>query len=169
MEPVSNPAYKHATRIRESVDETFSRYLLELEGRKAQAKLQEQALAAFPNSDIHEPVAHFMNGESEDEDEEMDDRPATWEGHDEDEYIMNVRTPHGRGSTHEHTRFAKCINILRRWSKSARLLAQRGESHLSSPHHGGILEARISLALTLLIARHEQCVTEHVRRCLVPI
>jgi hypothetical protein len=100
MEPVSNPAYKHATRIRESVDETFSRYLLELEGRKAQAKLQEQALAAFPNSDIHEPVAHFMNGESEDEDEEMDDRPATWEGHDDDDYMMNVRTPHGRGSTH---------------------------------------------------------------------
>ncbi|CAD0095721.1 unnamed protein product [Aureobasidium vineae] len=99
MEPV-NPAYKHATRIRESVDETFSRYLLELEGRKAQAKLQEQALAAFPNSDIHEPVAHFMNGESEDEDEEMDDRPATWEGHDDDDYMMNVRTPHGRGSTH---------------------------------------------------------------------
>ncbi|KAG9640119.1 hypothetical protein KCU69_g18753, partial [Aureobasidium melanogenum] len=43
MEPM-NPAYKHATRIRESIDETFSRYLLELEGRKAQAKLQEQAL-----------------------------------------------------------------------------------------------------------------------------
>ncbi|KAG9522632.1 hypothetical protein KCV07_g3003, partial [Aureobasidium melanogenum] len=93
-----NPAYKHATRIRESIDETFSRYLLELEGRKTQAKLQEQALAAFPNSDIHEPVAHFMDGESEDE--EMDDRPATWEGHDDDDFMMNVRTPHGRGSTH---------------------------------------------------------------------
>ncbi|KAI5275307.1 hypothetical protein E4T47_01745 [Aureobasidium subglaciale] len=99
MEP-HNPAYKHATRVRESIDETFSRYLLELEGRKAQAKLQEQALAAFPNSDYHESVTHFMNGESEDEDEEMDDRPATWEGHEDDEYMMKIRTPHGRGSTH---------------------------------------------------------------------
>ncbi|TIA60487.1 hypothetical protein D6C77_04105 [Aureobasidium pullulans] len=99
MEP-HNSAYKHATRVRESVDETFTRYLLELEGRKAQAKLQEQALAAFPNSDYHEPVSHYLNVESESEDEEIEDRPATWDGHDDDDYMMSVRTPHGRGSTH---------------------------------------------------------------------
>ncbi|CAD0049023.1 unnamed protein product [Aureobasidium pullulans] len=99
MEP-HNSAYKHATRVRESVDETFTRYLLELEGRKAQAKLQEQALAAFPNSDYHEPVSHYLNAESESEDEEIEDRPATWDGHDDDDYMMSVRTPHGRGSTH---------------------------------------------------------------------
>lgn len=74
--------YKHATRIRESVDESFSRYMLELEARRAELKLQEQALAAFPNSDFHEPVAHYVD--EEDAADEIDDRPATWDGHEDD-------------------------------------------------------------------------------------
>lgn len=77
--------YKHATRIRESVDEGVARYLLEIEARRAEEKLQEQALAAFPNSDFHEPVEHYVDEDDESEEMEIDDRPATWEGHDEDD------------------------------------------------------------------------------------
>ena len=57
----SNESYKHATRLRESVDENVSGYLLALAARVAEKQLREQAAAAFPNSDIHEPVAHFIN------------------------------------------------------------------------------------------------------------
>nr|POF12906.1 hypothetical protein CFP56_10056 [Quercus suber] len=74
--------YKHATRIRESVDENFSQYFLHLEAKRAQQRLQEQALAAFANSDFHEPVQHYVNDDNSDE--EIEDRPGTWEGHDED-------------------------------------------------------------------------------------
>lgn len=76
-------AYNHATRRRESGDETFARYLLQLEARRAEQKMQEQALSAFPNSDWHEPVQHYVD-ESDSDEMEIDDRPATWDGHDED-------------------------------------------------------------------------------------
>ncbi|KAJ9631846.1 hypothetical protein H2203_000246 [Taxawa tesnikishii (nom. ined.)] len=92
--------YKHATRIRESVDENFSRYLLEIEAKRAEQKLREQALAAFPNSDFHEPVHHYVDEESvasEDSDFEIDDRPATWEGHEDDDVV--VQTHRRRRST----------------------------------------------------------------------
>ncbi|KAF2739209.1 hypothetical protein EJ04DRAFT_355315 [Polyplosphaeria fusca] len=53
--------YKEATRMRESVDERFSGYLLELAARAAEKQLQDQAMAAFPNDDYHEPVQHFVD------------------------------------------------------------------------------------------------------------
>lgn len=75
--------YKHATRIRESIDENFANYFLQLEAKRAQKRLQEQALAAFPNSDFHEPVQHYVNDERDsDSDESIDYRPVTY---DEDE------------------------------------------------------------------------------------
>ncbi|KAF2118446.1 hypothetical protein BDV96DRAFT_488843 [Lophiotrema nucula] len=52
--------YKEATRMRESVDERFSGYLLELAAKAAEKQLREQAMAAFPNDDHHEPVDHFI-------------------------------------------------------------------------------------------------------------
>ncbi|GIZ40556.1 hypothetical protein CKM354_000389000 [Cercospora kikuchii] len=80
--------YKHATRMRESVDESFSHYLLQLEQKKAQRRLQEAALAAFPNSDFHEPVHHYVNSEQDSSEEmEIEDRPVTWEGFDEEEFF----------------------------------------------------------------------------------
>lgn len=86
-----NEFYKHATRIRESVDENFSHYLLQLEARKAEQRLQEQALAAFPNSDFHEPVQHYVNDDQDSLDDEIEDRPVTWEGFDEEEYLVKIR------------------------------------------------------------------------------
>ncbi|KAF2161776.1 hypothetical protein M409DRAFT_27832 [Zasmidium cellare ATCC 36951] len=86
-----NEFYKHATRIRESVDENFSNYFLQLEARKAEQRLQEQALAAFPNSDFHEPVQHYVNDDQDSLDDEIEDRPVTWEGFDEEEYLVKIR------------------------------------------------------------------------------
>lgn len=83
--------YKHATRERESVDENFSHYLLQLEAKKAHERLQEQALAAFPNSDFHEPIQHFVNDDQESDDMEIDERPSTWEGFDEEIFFQRAR------------------------------------------------------------------------------
>lgn len=57
--------YKHATRMRESVDERYSGYLLNIAARTAEKQLREQALAAFPNDDQHEPVDHYVGRDSE--------------------------------------------------------------------------------------------------------
>lgn len=50
-------------RTRESGDDRFSGYLLELAAKTAEKQLREQALAAFPNSDVHHPVEHFYDRE----------------------------------------------------------------------------------------------------------
>lgn len=91
-----NEYYKHATRIRESVDENFSHYLLQLEAKRAERRLQEQALAAFPNSDFHEPVQHYVNDDQDSIEDEVEDRPVTWEGFEEEETMTRKR---GRDST----------------------------------------------------------------------
>ena len=81
----SHEFYKHATRIRESVDENFTHYLLDLERKKAQQRLEEQALAAFPNADFgYEPPHHYANNDDDSEDMEIEDRPVTWDGHEDD-------------------------------------------------------------------------------------
>lgn len=60
--------YKEATRRRESVDDTSSGYMLELAAKAAERQLREQAMAAFPNDDFHEPVDHFIDHETDDVD-----------------------------------------------------------------------------------------------------
>ncbi|OAL55837.1 hypothetical protein IQ07DRAFT_639486 [Pyrenochaeta sp. DS3sAY3a] len=57
--------YKEATRRRESVDDRSSGYLLELAAKAAEKQLREQAMAAFPNDDHHEPVDHFVDHDME--------------------------------------------------------------------------------------------------------
>ncbi|KAF2253126.1 hypothetical protein BU26DRAFT_528417 [Trematosphaeria pertusa] len=59
--------YKEATRMRESVDDRFSGYLLELAAKAAERQLREQAMAAFPNDDHHEPVDHFIDRDDDTE------------------------------------------------------------------------------------------------------
>lgn len=51
--------YKHATRIRESIEDRSSGYLLSLAARTAEKQLREQVLAAYPNEHDYEPVSHF--------------------------------------------------------------------------------------------------------------
>jgi hypothetical protein len=58
--------YKEATRRRESVDDRSAGYLLELAAKAAEKQIREQAMAAFPNSDIHEPVSHYVDRDSDD-------------------------------------------------------------------------------------------------------
>ena len=60
--------YKEATRRRESVDDTSSGYMLALAAKAAERQLREQAMAAFPNDDFHEPVDHFIDHETDDGD-----------------------------------------------------------------------------------------------------
>ena len=86
----SNENYMDATRMRESVDDRFSGYLLQLAARAAEKQLREQAMAAFPNSDFHEPVNHYVDNDEEESDQGLDDRVATWEA--QDEYIDRRET-----------------------------------------------------------------------------
>ncbi|KAE8410576.1 hypothetical protein BDV36DRAFT_289462 [Aspergillus pseudocaelatus] len=51
---------------RESCDELFSSYLLSLAARSAEKQLKEQALAAFPNEQVYQPVDHFAIDREED-------------------------------------------------------------------------------------------------------
>lgn len=128
--------YKHATRIRESVDENFAHYLLELEARRAEQKLQEQALAAFPNSDFHEPVQHYV-GEDDESEEAIDDRPATWEGHDDeesdDETPFSRRRSSTRGSNWEMRAMQQHAERREQERKAAGTTAKRKESSTPSP------------------------------------
>ncbi|OQE41169.1 hypothetical protein PENCOP_c005G00699 [Penicillium coprophilum] len=56
---------------RESCDGKISDFLLSLAARSAQKQLKEQALAAFPNEQVYEPVDHFAinedDGDSDDD------------------------------------------------------------------------------------------------------
>lgn len=57
----------------ESCDGKFSEYLLSLAACSAQMQLEEQALAAFPNEQVYQPVDHFA-AEEEDRDPEEENR-----------------------------------------------------------------------------------------------
>ena len=59
VSPGEKELYKHASRIRESCDDRFSGYLLALAARAAEKQLRDQAMAAYPNENLHEPVDHF--------------------------------------------------------------------------------------------------------------
>lgn len=54
---------------REICDEEISEFLLSIAARSAQIELKEQALAAFPNEQVYEPVDHFAIEEDGDSDE----------------------------------------------------------------------------------------------------
>lgn len=63
---------KSANIARESCDGEISEYLLSLAARSAQKQLKDQALAAFPNEQVYEPVDHFAIDEDEMGSEEED-------------------------------------------------------------------------------------------------
>ncbi|KAL1998409.1 hypothetical protein VTN02DRAFT_6227 [Thermoascus thermophilus] len=57
----------------ESCDEPFPGYLLSLAARSAEKQLRDQALAAFPNEQVYQPVSHFaIDREEEDPEDEED-------------------------------------------------------------------------------------------------
>ncbi|OJJ46328.1 hypothetical protein ASPZODRAFT_159850 [Penicilliopsis zonata CBS 506.65] len=56
----------------EHCDERFSGYLLSLAASSTEKQLKEQALAAFPNEQVYQPVAHFAI-DKEDADSEGED------------------------------------------------------------------------------------------------
>ena len=70
--------YKEATRKRESVDDSSAGYMLALAAKTAERQLREQAMAAFPNDDFHEPVDHFIDHETDDTSEPHDRRGSSY-------------------------------------------------------------------------------------------
>lgn len=68
--------YKDVTRRRESVDGNSAGYLLELAAKAAERQLREQAMAAFPNDDYHEPIAHYVTRDSDDLDSNGNREPS---------------------------------------------------------------------------------------------
>jgi hypothetical protein len=54
-------SFIHSHRTSQCVDNHSTGYLLALAAKNAQRQLREQALAAFPNDDRHQPVSHFMD------------------------------------------------------------------------------------------------------------
>lgn len=65
--------HKHASRVRESCDDRFSGYLLDLAAKAAEKQLREQAMAAYPNEKQHEPVDHFAIDRESDSSDETDE------------------------------------------------------------------------------------------------
>lgn len=61
----STSGSKAGNTSRQSRDGEFSEYLLSLAARSAQRELKEQALAAFPNEQVYEPVDHFAIDDEE--------------------------------------------------------------------------------------------------------
>lgn len=57
---------------RESQDDQWSGYLLSLAAKTAEKQLREQAMAAYPNEQVHEPVDHYaIDRNSDDSDVEV--------------------------------------------------------------------------------------------------
>ena len=120
--------YKHATRIRESCDDTTSGYLLALAARAAEKQLKEQAMAAYPNEHAHEPVDHFAfdrDSESSGEEvrpqnEEMWHKVATrresaarWNMDERRRHREGLDRPYegGKGKKHPHVASTKVVGI----------------------------------------------------------
>ena len=62
---------RHASEPRPGQDERYSGYLLSLAARAAEKQLREQAMAAYPNENLHEPVDHYaIESDTEDSDVE---------------------------------------------------------------------------------------------------
>lgn len=69
---------KNARRIRRSCHEIPTGYLLSQAAQAAQKLLREQAMAAYPNENMHEPVDHFaVDRETDDQEEEDDEMENT--------------------------------------------------------------------------------------------
>lgn len=66
----SSKRSKIKDQFRESCDERFSGYLLSLAARAAEKQLRDQALAAFPNEQVHQSVSHFAIDREEESDGE---------------------------------------------------------------------------------------------------
>ncbi|MCJ1428804.1 hypothetical protein MMC29_006715 [Sticta canariensis] len=64
---------KNARRARRSCHEISTGYLLSQAAQAAEKQLREQAMAAYPNENVHEPVDHFAVDRETDNQEEEDE------------------------------------------------------------------------------------------------
>lgn len=77
------PHRTHLDHFTARLDDELDQYMLDLEARRMVLKVQEQGLAAFANSDYHEPVEHYVTFD----DDTDDDPPAA-----SDEYEKGLVT-----------------------------------------------------------------------------
>ena len=75
---------------REAQDARWSGYMLQLAARTAEKQLREQAMAAYPNEHLHEPVDHYaIDRDSEDSDVEVGVGKLQMDGPPEEEADRN--------------------------------------------------------------------------------
>jgi hypothetical protein len=125
-------------RTRESCDERFSGYLLELAAKAAQKQLEEQALAAFPNESFREAVEHFYNHDFEGQSDggSVEGIGQLMQQDEEDPIILEIR----RKSTIEPGWAAKemqahqeKLNRLREEETNAKIAAEASKPSFHDP------------------------------------
>lgn len=60
-------------------------------GEEGRGKNARTGSCCFPNSDFHEPVTHYVDEEETESEHSVEDRPSTWEGHEDEEYTRKAR------------------------------------------------------------------------------
>ncbi|KAK4560846.1 hypothetical protein LTR86_005426 [Recurvomyces mirabilis] len=126
--------HKHATRKRESVDESFTHYLRQLEAQKAQQRLlRELAADAFPNSDYHEPVQHYMDIDEGSDEMEIEDRPVTYDFEDELLLEMAARRESTAKVNWEQMEMQRHAEQLEQERNAAKSTKKRTEQMTQSP------------------------------------
>ncbi|KAJ5160648.1 uncharacterized protein N7482_007652 [Penicillium canariense] len=118
-----NQTHQKDHLVREGNDD-FSRYLLSLAARSAQKQLREQALAAFPNEQVYQPVDHFAVEEEDGVSEE-------------DEDLIYPRTHHIKSRRQSSADLSWELDYMRQHKEEAeqrlRLMVASQNPGLSSP------------------------------------
>lgn len=130
--PALETVVSAGSELNENTHRRQSQAVLEYQAKHRQKRMHEQALAAFPNSDIHEHVDHYVNKEDSIEDI-TEDRPTTWDGHDDD---TSLPSTNGRAETlavnfeleelkEHHESLQQERNVMRTTAKPAAHLLSR--------------------------------------------
>ncbi|KAJ5370124.1 uncharacterized protein N7496_006216 [Penicillium cataractarum] len=124
---------KNGQLNRESRPSEFSGYLLSLAARSAQKELKEQALAAFPNEQVYQPVDHFAideeGGDSED-----------------DEYLIYPQPHHIKSRRQSSADLSWELEYMRQHKEEAeqrfRVMVSSKNLDFSSPSHNAASKNR---------------------------
>lgn len=131
VKPVQSRQEGHWSR--DSRPSEFSGYLLSLAARSAQKELREQALAAFPNEQVYQPVDHFA----------IDEEGADSE---DDEYLIYPQPHHIKSRRQSSADLSWELEYMRQHKEEAeqRLRVMVASKHLdfSSPSHKAASKSR---------------------------
>ncbi|KAJ5359873.1 hypothetical protein N7517_009064 [Penicillium concentricum] len=109
---------------RESCDGKISEFLLSLAARSAQKQLKEQALAAFPNEQVYEPVDHFAIDEGD---------------RDSDDDVSHIKYHHVKSRRQSSADLSWELEYMRHHKEEAemriRAMVASGQPNSSSEHN----------------------------------